>query len=59
MNQFWYIEEILSKLGMTNCKPCSTPYEMDIKKTSDNVYLIDNKPYREIIGSLIIYHGCN
>ena len=26
---------------------------MDIKKTSDGVDLIDKKPYREIIGSLI------
>ena len=39
--------------GMTDCKPCSTPCEMDITKTSYEVNLIESKPYREIIGSLI------
>ena len=38
---------------MVDCKPLSTPYEMDLKKTSDEVDLIDYKPYCEIIGSLI------
>ena len=53
MNQSRYIEKILSKFGMADCKPRSTPYEMDIMKTSDEVNLIESKPYREIIGSLI------
>ena len=52
MNQSRYIEKILSKFGMADCKPCSTPCEMDIIKTSDKVDLIESKPY-EIIGSLI------
>ena len=47
-----YIENI-SKFGMADCKPHSTPCEMDITKTSDEVNLIESKPYREIIGSLI------
>ena len=38
---------------MADCKPCSTPCEMDITKISDNVNLIDSKPYHEIIGSII------
>ena len=50
INQSRYIKKILLKCGMADCKPCSTPCEMDIKKTSD---LIDSKPYCEIIGSLI------
>ena len=49
MNQSWYI----GKFGMADRKPPSTPCEMDIKKTSDEVDLIDSKPYHEIIGSLI------
>ena len=53
MNQSRYIEKILSKFGMADCKPHSTPCEMDITKTSDKVDLIKSKPYREIIGSLI------
>ena len=52
MNQSRYIEKILSKFGMVDCKPCSTPCEMDIMKPSDEVDSVDNKPY-EIIGSLI------
>ena len=38
---------------MTECKPRSTPFEMDITKTSDEVNLIDSKLYREIIGNQI------
>ena len=38
---------------MADCKPRSTPCETDIRKTSDEVDLIESKPYREIIGSLI------
>ena len=52
MNQSRYIEKI-SKFGMADCKLRSTPCEIDIKKTSDEIDLIDSKPYREIIGSLI------
>ena len=53
MNQSTYIEKILSKFGMVDCKSHSTPCEMDITKTSDEVDLIESKPYQEIIGSLI------
>ena len=52
MNQSRYIEKI-SKFDMADCKPCSTPCEMDIRKTSDKVDFIDSKPYCEIIGCLI------
>ena len=30
MNQSRYIEKILSKFGMVDCKPCSTTCNMDI-----------------------------
>ena len=53
MDQSRYIEKILSKFGIEDCKPHSTPCEMDIKKTSNEVDFIDNKPYWEVIGSLI------
>ena len=52
MSQSIYIEKI-SKFGMADCKPCSTPCEIDIKKTSDKVDLIDSKSYHEITGSLM------
>ena len=38
---------------MADCKPRSTPCEMDIMKTRDEVNLIESKSYREIIGSTI------
>ena len=53
MNQSRYTEKILSKFSMADCKPCSTPREMDKMKTSYEVDLIESKPYREINGSLI------
>ena len=53
MNQSRYIEKILSKFGMADYKPCSTPHEMDIMKLSEEVDLIESKTYCEIIGSLI------
>ena len=53
MNQSRYVKKILSKFSMEDCKPHSTPCEMDIEKTSGEVDLIDRKPYCEIIGSLI------
>ena len=60
MNQSRYIEKILVllKFGMADCKLRPTPCEMDIKKTSDEVDLIESKPYRDIIGSLI-YNNFN
>ena len=47
------IVKLLSKFARVDCKPRSTPCELDLTKTSDEVDLIDNKPYREIIGTLI------
>ena len=52
MNQSRYIKKI-SKFSIADCKSRSTPCEMDITKTSDEVNLIDSKPYCGIIGSLI------
>ena len=51
MNQSSFIEKI-SKFVMADCKPRSTPCEMDITKTSNEVDLIESKPC-EIIASLI------
>ena len=55
MNHSKYIEKILSKFGMMDCKLHSTSHEMNIMKPSDEVDLIDSKPHCEIIGSLYIY----
>ena len=52
-NQSRYIWKILSKFGMADCKPRSTPCEMDIMKMRAEAGLIESKPYREIFGILI------
>ena len=52
MNQSRFIEKI-SKFGMADCKPFSTPCEMDIMKTSNEINLIDSEPYHEISDTLI------
>ena len=52
MNQSRYIKKI-SKFCMEDCKSRLIPCEMDIKKISDEVDLINHKSYRDIIGRLI------
>ena len=44
---------------MADSRLRSTPCEIDIMKTSDEVNLIDSKPNREIIGRSNICNGCN
>jgi hypothetical protein len=54
MNQSRYIEKLLTKFDMQDCKPRSTPCEMGVNKIGeDDVELADIKLYRKIVGSLI------
>ncbi len=57
MNQSRYIERLLERFGMENCKSTSTPREMLSNKSVDDhddaTYLADERLYREIVGSLI------
>jgi len=55
MNQSKYIEKMLSKFNMSDCKPRITPCDFNWNKVTDNedVQLIDEKLYRAIVGSLI------
>ena len=58
MNQSHYLQRILEKYGMADCKPRSTPCELrpSIPQKSD---ICDNpRTYREIIGSLIYAMTC-
>lgn len=54
ISQKEYIGELLSKFGMTNCKPLFTLMEQNLKLTSieGNQFENDTK-YRELIGRLI------
>ena len=60
MNQSFYLKNILQKFGMENCKPRSTPCEMNLSSyeadSSDDIS--DEKKYREMVGSLVYVMIC-
>jgi transposase InsO family protein len=64
MSQSHYLNEVLSRFGMADCKPRSTPCELklDPSKESNHDDLCpetgDEKRFREIIGSLIYAMTC-
>ena len=55
MRQTQYINKILSKFKMTDCKPKSTPCVLGVEKGSDEELreLNDPKLYRAVVGNLI------
>ena len=55
MGQTQYIDKILSKFKMTDCKPKSTPCALGVEKGSEEESreLNDPKLYTSIVGSLI------
>ena len=57
MNQSRYLEKILSKYDMGNCKPRSTPSEQNLKFSEDNE-VVDVTKYREKVGSLVYAMTC-
>jgi hypothetical protein len=51
LSQAKYAKELLSKTGMTDCRPCGSPCV--IKSDDPNLSLFDNPEfYRSIVGSL-------
>ena len=54
MNQTKYLEKMLDRFGMSDCKPKATPCDLSVNKMiDDSDELSDARLYREIIGSLI------
>src|SRR5579871_1575270 len=60
LSQLKYIEDILKKYGMENCRPISTPMDTNKKlskamclKTPEEIEEIKNIPYYNAVGSLI------
>ena len=54
MNETKYIERVLSRFNMQNCKPWSTPCEMNSSNVNeDSSTPAENRLYREIVGSLV------
>lgn len=57
MNQTKYIEKILTRFGMQDCKPQSMPCEMDINILNEsNTEPADRTSYWVIVGSLTAAH---
>ena len=56
MNQSKYIQKVLEKFEMSDCKPRSTPSEMKILSNSEEP--ADATKYRELVGSLIYAMTC-
>ena len=57
MNQKRYIKKVLSKFGMTDCKPRCTPSEQKLVSVTDDVP-VDSRKYREAVRSLIYIMVC-
>lgn len=60
LNQTTYIQRILQKFGMSECKPVSTPFDPSNKlndkmepRSSEKSHKMNKIPYREAIGSLL------
>lgn len=55
INQRNYIEKVLTRFEMDDCKPKKTPCDPGVNgiKDGDSEELVDSKLYREIVGSLI------
>ena len=57
MSQTKYVEKILERFNMQDCKPRATPCEQKLNYTDDAV-LSDVTKYREAVGSLIYLTVC-
>ena len=57
MNQKRYVQKILDRFGMSDCKPRTTPCEQRFEGMSDSEQ-VDPRRYREIVGSLIYLMTC-
>lgn len=67
VSQASYINEILEKFGMKNCKPVGTPTDLNVKLDGDNTgdagheqgYEKFKGRYLEAVGSLIVCCASN
>lgn len=57
MSQETYVNKILKRFNMQNCKPRETPCDQKLSYTEDAIKMSDVKMYRETVGSLILQHA--
>ena len=53
LSQSQYIENILERHGMADCKPAATPMEVNLKLEKLNAAEVDVTEYQQLIGSLM------
>lgn len=55
IDQSAYIQKILTRFGMNDCKPVPTPCEANVtlKKAKTEEDIIRDKPYQEAVGCLL------
>lgn len=58
MSQAKYVEKILERFDMQDCKPRSTPCEQKLAYTDGADMMTDVRKYREAVGSLIYLTVC-
>lgn len=58
LHQLDYIEKVIEKFGMTDCKPCSTPEQTGPITIENDEPLTEEYPFKELIGSLLYMVTC-
>ena len=58
LHQSHYIEKILTKFNMSDCKPASTPEEVGAVKFDNAELLTEEYPFKELVGSLLYLVTC-
>lgn len=58
LTQAHYIDKILTRFKMSDCKPISTPEEVGPPKQDDDKQLSDECPFKELVGSLLYLVTC-
>lgn len=55
LDQKKYIQEVLLKYGMSDCKPVKSPMDANekLKSTNENTNILHGVPYQELIGCLL------
>ena len=52
LSQWQYTLDILERVGMSACKPCSTPVDLHSKLSADGPQVADSTQYRSLAGAL-------
>ena len=51
LSQWQYMIEILERAGMTDCKPCTTPVDVNPKLSTDGAPVSDPTDFRSLAGA--------